>query len=119
MGFQAPAVAAGVVRPDVPDRDRVLLPQPRRPGLRHDVLLGTRALGPWFGWIGGWAVCTTGILIIGSLADVGARYSYLLFGWDSAAESKAAVMGLAVAIIIVMTAICVHRHRALGRVCRT
>ena len=68
---------------------------------------GTRAMGPWFGWIGGWAVCTTGILVIGSLADVGARYTYLLFGWDSAAESKAAVMAFAVVIIIVMTAICV------------
>ena len=33
----------------------------------------TRTLGPWMGWIGGWAVCMTGILVIGSLADVGAR----------------------------------------------
>ena len=77
---------------------------------------GTRALGPWLGWIGGWAVCTTGILVIGSLADVGARYTYLLFEWDSAAESKAAVMGLAVAIIIVMTAICVIGTELSARV---
>jgi amino acid transporter len=28
----------------------------------------TRALGPYAGWLGGWAVCTTGILVIGSLA---------------------------------------------------
>src|SRR5262245_30788606 len=67
----------------------------------------TRALGPWLGWIGGWAVCTTGILVIGSLADVGARYLYLLFGAESAAGSKAAVMALAVVIVIVMTAICI------------
>ncbi len=52
----------------------------------------TRAMGPWLGWIGGWAICTTGILVVGSLADVGARYTYELFGWDSAAGSKAAVM---------------------------
>ena len=25
----------------------------------------TRTLGPWAGWIGGWAICTTGILVIG------------------------------------------------------
>jgi len=67
----------------------------------------TRTLGPWAGWIGGWAICTTGILVIGSLADVGARYFYVLVGWDSAAESKAAVMVLAVTIIVVMTAICI------------
>ena len=34
----------------------------------------TRAMGPWFGWIGGWAITMTGVLIIGSLADVGVRF---------------------------------------------
>jgi amino acid transporter len=67
----------------------------------------TRAMGPWLGWLGGWAICTTGILVVGSLADVGARYTYLLVGWDSAAGSKAAVMTLAVAYIVLMTAICI------------
>ena len=38
----------------------------------------TRALGPWPGWMGGWAICTTGILVVGSLADVAARYFYVL-----------------------------------------
>ena len=67
----------------------------------------TRSLGPWLGWLGGWAVITTGILVVGSLADVGARYTYELFGWDDLAASKTAVMLLAVAIIVVMTAICI------------
>jgi amino acid transporter len=67
----------------------------------------TRSLGPWLGWLGGWAVCTTGILVVGSLADVGARYSYELVGWDGAAGSKTAVMVLAVTYIVVMTAICI------------
>ena len=67
----------------------------------------TRALGPWLGWLGGWAVCTTGILVVGSLADVGARYTYELVGWDDAAGSKTAVMALAVAYIVVLTAICI------------
>ena len=67
----------------------------------------TSAMGPYAGWIGGWAVTTTGILVVGSLADVGARYFYLLIGADGAAGSKVAVTVLAVAIIVVMTAICV------------
>ena len=67
----------------------------------------TRALGPWLGWLGGWAVCTTGILVVGSLADVGARYTYELFGLDEQAGSKAAVMILAVAYIVVLTVICI------------
>ena len=37
----------------------------------------TRSLGPWVGWIGGWAVCVTGILVIGSLADVGRPVSLI------------------------------------------
>ena len=68
----------------------------------------TRALGPWLGWIGGWAVITTGILVVGSLADVGARYTYELFGASDLAASKTAVMILAVAYIVVMTAICIR-----------
>jgi amino acid transporter len=68
----------------------------------------TRALGPWLGWIGGWAVITTGILVVGSLADVGARYSYELVGADDLAASRNAVMILAVVYIVVMTAICIR-----------
>ena len=67
----------------------------------------TRALGPWPGWMGGWAICTTGILVVGSLADVAARYFYLLIGADGAADSKAAVTVLAVVVIGAMTLICV------------
>ena len=67
----------------------------------------TRGLGPFPGWMGGWAICTTGILVVGSLADVGARYFYVLVGWDSAAEEKWAVMALAIVAVGVLTLICV------------
>ena len=76
----------------------------------------TRTLGPYAGWIGGWAVCTTGILVIGSLADVGARYTYLLVGWDGAAGSKLAVTLLAVAYIVVMTGVCILGTELSARV---
>ena len=76
----------------------------------------TRTLGPWMGWIGGWAVCMTGILVIGSLADVGARYTYLVVGWDSAAGSKAAVMVLAISYIAVLTWICILGTELSARV---
>ena len=67
----------------------------------------TRAMGPSLGWVGGWAVCTTGIIVIGSLADVGAYYTFDLFGLDGLRDSKAAVTIFALIIIAVMTAICV------------
>ena len=46
----------------------------------------TRAMGPWFGWIGGWAIMMTGVLIVGSLADVGVRFGLYGFGSCSAAR---------------------------------
>src|SRR5262245_22828711 len=76
----------------------------------------TRALGPYPGWIGGWAVCVTGILVVGSLADVGARYTYVFFGWDGAAGSKPAITALAVAYIVVLTAVCVIGTELSARV---
>ena len=67
----------------------------------------TRAMGPYVGWMGGWAVSVTGILVIGSLADVASRYTFLLLGFDGAAESKGAVTTLAVVYIVLMTLVCV------------
>lgn len=67
----------------------------------------TRAMGPWVGWMGGWAVFLTGVLVIGAQADVAARYLYQIVGLDGLAASKAAVIPLAVLIIVVMTWICV------------
>lgn len=67
----------------------------------------TRAMGPWFGWIAGWAITMTGVLVIGSLADVGVRFGFLAFGLDGLAESKAAVTIGAVLLILAMTWLCV------------
>ncbi len=67
----------------------------------------TRAMGPTLGWLGGWAIFVTGVLVIGSLADVSAYYLFDLVGLDGLRDSKAAVITFAVVIIAVMTTICV------------
>jgi amino acid transporter len=67
----------------------------------------TRALGPYAGFMGGWAICTTGILVVGSLADVSAFYTFDLLGLDELKKSRVAVVSFAVVIIAVMTTICV------------
>lgn len=67
----------------------------------------TRAMGPWLGWIGGWAVFTTGVLVIGSLADVSAYYLFDVLGLEGLRDSRPAVVAFAVAIILVMTWLCV------------
>ena len=75
----------------------------------------TRAMGPWFGWMGGWAIAMTGVLVVGSLADVGVRFTLLMFGQEDLAANDAVVMALAVALIILMTWICVVGTELSGR----
>jgi amino acid transporter len=67
----------------------------------------TRAMGPNTGWIAGWAVCMTGILVVGSLADVATYTFFDLIEADGLYDSKAAVTIGAVLLIVVMTTICV------------
>nr|WP_267245639.1 APC family permease [Streptomyces sp. PR69] len=76
----------------------------------------TRAMGPWAGWFGGWAITMTGVLVIGSLADVAVRFALLAFGLDGWADSDAVRQTLAVLLIVVMTAICVIGTEASARV---
>lgn len=67
----------------------------------------TRAIGPQSGWMTGWAICVTGILVIGSLADVAAYSFFDLVGADGLAGSTAAVTTFAVVLMALMTAVCV------------
>lgn len=74
----------------------------------------TRALGPWFGWLGGWAIMMTGVLIVGSLADVGIRFGLYGFGdllgsqtLVDAADEAWVRMPAAVALVLLMTWVCV------------
>ena len=67
----------------------------------------TRAMGPWFGWLGGWSIAMTGVLVIGSLADVGVSFTLLMFGADDLAANAWVRMPLAILLILVMTYVCV------------
>lgn len=78
----------------------------------------TRAMGPTPGWLGGWAVFVTGILVVGSLADVSAYYLFNLVGLDALAGSRPAVVAFAVLIIAVMTWICVRGTELSAKVQR-
>ena len=75
----------------------------------------TRAMGPWWGWMGGWAIAMTGVLVVGSLASVAVKFLLLMFGQDDLASNDAVVMVLAVALILVMTWVCVAGTELSGR----
>jgi amino acid transporter len=66
----------------------------------------TRAMGPSAGWLGGWAIIVADIIVMANLAQIAGLYTFLLFDWNSAADSTFAVTVVGVVWIIVMTAIC-------------
>jgi amino acid transporter len=50
----------------------------------------------------------TGVLVLGSLAEVGVRFTLLAVGLDGWTESTPVVMALSVLLVVVMAAICVR-----------
>ncbi len=66
----------------------------------------TRAFGPGTGWLNGWAIFLADVIVMASLADIAAIYTFKLFGFTELSESKAAVIIAAVLWIAVMTWIC-------------
>jgi len=56
------------------------------------------------GWIGGWALLVTNIIVMPSLAVIAGQYSFQLFGYGQPSTLYITVAG--VAWIVIMTAIC-------------
>ena len=77
----------------------------------------TSALGPHLGWMTGWAIIAADVIVMASLAEVAAQYTFGLFGVDVIANPIApvtvgaqtidlAVMGLGIAFVAGLTWIC-------------
>ena len=66
----------------------------------------TRAFGPQIGWVNGWAIFLADIIVMASLAEIAANYTYLLFGLHGLAGSNLALIIGAVVWIALMTWIC-------------
>ncbi len=64
----------------------------------------TKAMGPWLGWQGGWAIVVADVLVMPSLASVAGHYSFSLFGNSNPTNFEVTVVGIA--WIVVMTVIC-------------
>lgn len=78
----------------------------------------SRALGPRVGWLGGWALVVSCVLIMGSLAQVAARYAFLLLGLpgaDSLARDRLAQAAVGLLWIGLLTWICQRGIRSTSR----
>lgn len=64
----------------------------------------TRAMGPYWGWQGGWAIVVADVLVMPSLAQIAATYTFSLFGTPNPSNLWVTIIGIL--WIILMTAIC-------------
>jgi amino acid transporter len=65
----------------------------------------SRAFGPQTGWMGGWGVLTSDILVMASLAQIAALYTFHLW-YANPNPSSFPVLAIGVAWIVIMTWIC-------------
>ncbi|HWF33025.1 MAG TPA: APC family permease [Solirubrobacteraceae bacterium] len=78
----------------------------------------TRAFGPTFGWLNGWAIFLADLLVMASLADIAAIYTFKLFGWTWAETHQGAALVGAVLWIALMTWICYRGIELSARIQR-
>ena len=64
---------------------------------------GTKAFGPWIGWIGGWGLAVSAIIVLANVAEVAAIYLFKFLGQDELAENIWAKVLLGSFFIISMT----------------
>jgi amino acid transporter len=64
---------------------------------------GTKAFGPWIGWIGGWGLAVSAIIVLANVAEVAAIYLFKFLNLDDLAENVFAKVLLGSIFIIGMT----------------
>ncbi|MFC7447265.1 APC family permease [Rhodococcus daqingensis] len=68
----------------------------------------TRAFGPSWGWMAGWAIVVADVLVMASMAQVAGQYTFLLFGADGIGHDATSVwvLQLGVSFMVAMTYLC-------------
>lgn len=66
---------------------------------------GTKAFGPWIGWIGGWGLAVSAIIVLANVAEIAAIYLFKFLGLDDLADNILAKVLLGAFFIIAMTLI--------------
>ena len=106
MGFHAPAVMIVSFIPMLLIAAAYYYMNRADPDCGTSFTWVTRAMGPRLGWLTGWAIVVTDVIVMAALAYIAGVYTFLLFGLDAAATNLLDVSIVAAIWIIVMTAIC-------------
>ncbi|MGW0040560.1 APC family permease [Rhodococcus sp. NPDC003348] len=80
----------------------------------------TRAFGPSWGWMCGWAIVVADVLVMASMAQVAGQYTFLLLGADGIGHDPThiAVLVLGVAFMLAMTWLCFRGIELSARIQR-
>ena len=106
MGFHAPAVMIVSFIPMLLIAAAYYYMNRADPDCGTSFTWVTRAMGPRLGWLTGWAIVVTDVIVMAALAYIAGVYTFLLFGLDAAATNLLDVSIVAAIWIIVMTWIC-------------
>ena len=87
VGLQGPFIMILAFIPMLLVVVRLLLHEPRRPGLRRDVHLDGARLRPAVGWVIGFTAVAASVIVMANLVRSPHYYTFLLFGADSLANS--------------------------------
>jgi amino acid transporter len=67
---------------------------------------GSRAFGPWLGWLGGWGIIAADVIVMANLSEIAGSYTFSLFGLSSLAASTFWTTVAGIIWILIMTYIC-------------
>ena len=106
MGFHAPAVLLVLFIPILLIAFAYKYLNRADPDCGTTFAWSTRAMGPWVGWINGWAIFVADVIVMASLSVIASTYTYLLFGWNGGANSTFWILVGSTVWIALMTFIC-------------
>ena len=64
---------------------------------------GTKGFGPVVGWIGGWAVAVSAIMVLANVGEITGKYFWLLLGNQEFADDRVIVVATSVMFMAIMT----------------
>jgi len=64
---------------------------------------GSRAFGPWIGWMGGWGLAISAIICLANVAEISASYLLRFVGLNELADDRTVVVGFGCVLIVAMT----------------
>ncbi|MDJ1370888.1 APC family permease [Gulosibacter molinativorax] len=64
---------------------------------------GTKAFGPVVGWIGGWAVAVSAVMVLANVSEIAGKYLWYLVGRNDLADNRVVVVITGCVFIAVMT----------------